>query len=195
MQEVPFQAKCHRITAQLRSFCKDRLANKTVSRITGLGKNAVKAIDKERLQEKYCNADGSWTIPEEKPYAIGIDEFSLHKGHQHATVVFSMVTGHVLYLAKGKKKQVVHDFIDFVGEDWMDNVELVCCDMNSDFQKAFEERCTHVQPVFDFFSISRGNSTARSSPRSGRTSIEGLWRKEKKEAASLKRSRFILTSS
>ena len=35
----------------------------------------------------------------------------------------------------------------------MDQVEAVACDMNSDFQEAFEEKCPHIQPVFDYFHI------------------------------------------
>lgn len=59
----------------------------------------------------------------------------------------------LLWLAHGKKKATVYDFIDHVGEEWMDGVEAVACDMNSDFQEAFEERCPHIQPVFDYFHI------------------------------------------
>ena len=199
IQDVPFQAEGHRITSQLRTYCRDLLflglTNKTVSRLTGLGKNVVKEIDKERLQELYCNPEGKWMVPEENPSAIGIDEFKLHDGHKYATIVISMVSGHVLYLAKGKKKQVVYDFIDFVGEEWMDNVEVVCCDMNSDFQDAFEERCTHIQVCFDYFHIKKNlNDKVISEVRKDeqkRLASEG----KKDEAASLKRSRFILTSS
>ena len=46
---------------------------------------------------------------------------------------------------------MVYDFIDHVGLDWMDGVEAVACDMNSDFQEAFEEKYPHIQPVFDHF--------------------------------------------
>lgn len=101
----------------------------------------------------------------------------------------------MLYLAKGKRKQVGHDFIDFVGEGWMDSVEAVCCDMNSDFQEAFEERCTHIQCIFDFFHIRKNlNDKVISEVRKDeqkRLLSEG----RKDEAESLKRSRFILTSS
>lgn len=55
--------------------------------------------------------------------------------------------------ARGKKKQVVYDFIDHVGMDWMEHVEAVACDMNSDFQEAFEERCEWISIVFDRFHI------------------------------------------
>ena len=199
IQDVPFQAEGHRITSQLEAYCRDLLSlgltNKTVSRLTGLGRNVVKEIDRERLQELYCDAKGEWRVPDETPSAIGIDEFKLHDGHRYATVVISMETGHVLYLAKGKKKQVVHDFIDFVGEGWMDHVEAVCCDMNSDFQEAFEERCTHIQCVFDFFHIKKNlNDKVISEVRKDeqrRLVSEG----KDEEARSLKKSKFILTSS
>ena len=64
-----------------------------------------------------------------------------------------METGHILWIAGGKKKQVVYDFIEHVGLEWMDHVETVACDMNSDFQEAIEEKCPHIQPVFDYFHI------------------------------------------
>ena len=47
-------------------------------------------------------------------------------------------------IQESKKEQVVYDFIDFVGEDWMAGVEAVACDMNSYFQEAFEERCSDI---------------------------------------------------
>lgn len=58
-----------------------------------------------------------------------------------------------------QKKATVYNFIDHVGEAWMDGVEA-SSDMNSDFQEAFEERCPHIQPVFDYFHIVK-NSTKR----------------------------------
>ena len=64
-----------------------------------------------------------------------------------------METGHILWLAHGKKEAVVYGFINRVGLEWMDGVEAVACDMNSDFQEAFEERCPHIQLVFDYFLI------------------------------------------
>lgn len=45
------------------------------------------------------------------------------------------------------------DFIEHVGLKWMDSVKTVAYDMNSDFQKVFEEKCPHIQPVFDYFHI------------------------------------------
>lgn len=157
MQEVPFQAQGHRISGELLNYTRDLLAygltNKEVAYLTGLGKNTVKDIDLQRLKERYT-IDGTRLIkPEKQARILGIDEFKLHHGYKYAVVIIDMESGHILWLAHGKKKASVHAFIDHVGEDWMDGVEAVACDMNSDFQEVFEERCAHIQPVFDHFHI------------------------------------------
>ena len=96
---------------------------------------------------------------------------------------------------KGKKKQVVYDFINDVGMEWMDNVETISCDMNSDFEEAFEEMCPHIQPVFDYFHIKKNfNDKVISNVRKDeqkRLLAEG----KLDEVASLKGSKLILTSS
>ena len=35
----------------------------------------------------------------------------------------------------------------------MKGVKAVACDMNSDFQDAFEEKCPHLEIVFDYFHV------------------------------------------
>ena len=121
---------------------------KQVAEIPGLGKNTVKAIDKKRLQDRYT-IDGKELIKTEQITRIlGIDEFKLHDGYRYATHVIDLETGHVLWISYGKKKQVVYDFIDHVGEEWIGPTLSgpIACDTNSDFQEAFEERCSHIQP-------------------------------------------------
>ncbi len=133
--------------------------------------------------------------PEKQAKFLGIDEFKLHDGHRYATIIVDLETGHALWLAKGRKKAVVHDFIAHVGLDWMDGVEAVACDMNSDFQEAFEEMCPHIQPVFDYFHIVKNfndkviNEVRRDEQR--RLIEEG----NEEGAKSLKKTRYILTSS
>ena len=120
---------------------------KQVAEITGLGKNTVKALDLKRLKELYT-IDGTKLIrPEQPAKMLAIDEFKLHNGHRYATHIIDLDTGHILWISHGKKKQVVYGFIDHVGLEWMDSVEAVACDMNSDFQEAFEEKCPWIQPV------------------------------------------------
>ena len=149
----------------------------------------------KRLQEKYT-IDGKKLIqPERQAKFLGIDEFKLHDGHKYATSIIDMETGHILWLAHGKKKAVVYGFIDHVGLEWMDGVEAVACDMNSDFQEAFEERCPHIQPVFDYFHIVKNfNDKVVSEIR--RDEQRRLIEEGQPEAAAkLKKTKYILTSS
>jgi len=199
MQEVPFQAQGHRISVELLTYTRDLLAygltNKEVAYLTGLGKNTVKDIDLQRLKDRYT-IDGTRLIkPEKQAKILGIDEFKLHNGHQYAVVIIDMESGHILWLAHGKKKASVHAFIDHVGEEWMDGVEAVACDMNSDFQEVFEERCAHIQPVFDHFHLVRNFNDK----------VVGQIRKDEQKrliaegdlegAQSLKGCKYILASS
>ena len=157
MESVPFKANGHNITRELLQFARDLLAygftNKEVSEWTGLGKNTVKEMDLQRLKDKYTVDGKTHRKPEKQARFLGVDEFKLHNGYKYASLIIDMESGHILWLAHGKRKRTVYDFIDHVDEAWMDGVEAVACDMNSDFQKAFEERCPHIQPVFDYFHL------------------------------------------
>ena len=200
MQFISFKAPKHRITEELYQYTRDLLAssvytNKEVAELTGLGKNTVKDIDNERLRELYTTSNGKLIKPEQSAKFLGIDEFKLHKGHRYATHIIDMKTGHILWIAGGRKKQVVYDFIEHVGLEWMDQVEAVACDMNSDFQEAFEEKCPHIQPVFDYFHIVKNfNDKVISAVR--KDEQRRLFEEGNIEAArSLKKTRYILMSS
>lgn len=199
IQSIPFKANNHRITNELLQYTKDLLAcgtytNKQVAEITGLGKNTVKDIDLERLKDKYT-INGKLIKPEKKAKFLGIDEFKLHNGNKYATHIIDMETGHILWIAEGKKKQVVYDFIQFVGLEWMDSVEAIACDMNSDFEEAFEEICPHIQIVFDYFHIVKNfNDKVVSEVR--KDEQHRLYEEGNVEAAkALKKTKYILTSS
>ena len=200
MQDVPFKSKHHRITEELYTYARDLLAlgkytNRQIGQITGLDENTVKTIDKRRLQEKYTINGKELIKPEKTTPIVGIDEFKLHNGFRFATHIIDMQTGHILWISYGKKKQVVYDFIEHVGLEWMDHVEAVACDMNSDFQEAFEERCPHIQPVFDHFHIVK-NFNEKVIANVRKDEQKRLESEGKREAAkSLKRSKYILTSS
>lgn len=198
-QFISFKAPDHLITEALYQYTRDLLATgtytlKQVAEITGLGKNVVKDIDLKRLKEKYT-IDGKLIKPEKPAKYLGIDEFKLHDGHVYATHIIDMETGHILWIAKGKKKQVVYDFIDHVGMEWMDSVEAVACDMNSDFQEAFEERCDWIQPVFDYFHIVK-NFNDKVVAEVRKDEQRRLFEEGDVEGAkALKRTKYILTSN
>ena len=201
--EIPFKAAGHRVTKPLLTFVWDMLdlgeTLKEVSLMTGLNKNVVKDIDKERLESLYTEAgeDGERRLkrPERQARFLGIDEFKLHNGHRYATVIIDLETGHVLWLAHSKKKQVVYDFCDFVGDEWMRGVVGIACDMNADYERAFTERHPHLKVVYDHFHIVKNfNDKVVSEVRKDevrRLRAEGLL----EEAKALKGSQYILMSS
>ncbi len=200
MQAIPFKASNHRISLELYNRVRELLSCnhytlKDIALNTGLNKNVIKAIDKERLQELYT-VNGEKLIQPEKPAEfLGIDEFLLHSGRIYATHIIDLTTGHILWIQEGKKKQVVYDFIEHVGLGWMKNVKGVACDMNSDFSEAFREKCPHIRIVFDHFHIIKNfNDKVVSEIRKDeqkRLINEGLT----EEAQALKGSKYILISN
>lgn len=199
MQDVPFKAEHHRITKELEQYASELLAtgyftNKEVAFITGLGQNTVKAIDKRRLLERFTE-DGQLKKPSAYATFLGIDEFKLHNSHQYATHIIDMATGHILWIAKGKQKQVVYDFIAHVGMEWMSHVKAVAMDMNADFARAFKKECPHIEVVFDHFHLVK-NFNEKVVAEVRKAEEVRLYKEGKQDAAkSLKRSGRILTMS
>ena len=154
MQKIPFLAAHYRITRGIEEYIYGLLSaglqHKEVAKITWISPRVIGNIDRERLKALYT-VDGKLKKPERQ--AIAIDEFSLHRFHRYATSIIDLETGHIIWIQEGKKKDVVYDFISHVGLDWMKNVKVVACDMNSDFEEAFREVWPHLKIVFDRFHI------------------------------------------
>ena len=148
-----------------------------------------------RRYRPYTTDNGKKLVkPEKQAKYLGIDEFKLHNGRRYATHIIDLESGHVLWIQNGKSKQVVYDFIDHVGMEWMSGVEAVACDMNSDFQEAFEEKCYWIQPVLDYFHIVKNfNDKVVSEVR--KDEQKRLYEEGYVEAAkALKKTRYILMS-
>lgn len=200
LQKIPFKADGHMITTQLLQYTSDLLSkgtytNKQISEITGLGQNIVKAIDKRRLLKLYTVNGAKPARPDRRARFLGIDEFKLHNGHRYATHIIDIETGHVLWIANGKKKQVVYDFIEHVGLEWMRSVEAISCDMNSDYCEAFRERCPHIAIVFDYFHIVKNFNDKVISEIRKDEQKRLLEEKNVDAARALKKSRYILMSN
>lgn len=200
-EEIGFKAQHHFITTTLEQYIitllKQGYTAKKISIQCHVNKNTVKAIHNKYLQEIYT-VDGlgkELKRPVEQCKHLGIDEFLLHKGHKYATVIMDIDTGHVLYLAHGKKKQVVYDFIEWIGMEWMKQVEAVACDMNSDFEEAFREKCSWIQICFDRFHIIKNFNDKVISEVRKDIQREMIEAGDEEGAKALKGSKYILMSS
>lgn len=202
MQKILFQADDHYITRQLENYTRDLLAtnnftNKEISYLTGVDRNAVKDIDKNRLIELYTKDGKGKEVFKPKTYAkyLGIDEFKLHDGHKYATHIIDYDTGHILWIEKGKKKAVVYDFINHVGLEWMSHVEAIACDMNSDFEQAFKDKCPHLKIVYDYFHIVKNFNDKVINEIRKKEYKKLIDNKQYEEAKLFKKSKYILVSN
>lgn len=203
VQQIPYECQNHRMTTALYKQITHYLEQhdtslKKIAKNCGVDSHTVKAIDKERLLNKYTTMEGSrrkLKKPSEYSRYLGIDEFKLHNGHQYATHIIDLETGHILWIAFGKKKQIVYDFINHVGDKWMCHVKAVSCDMNAYFYSAFKEMCPWVQVVYDRFHVIKNlNDKVIAMVRKDeqrRLIEEGNF----SQARSLKRCRYLLMSS
>ena len=203
MQRIPFQTPGHRVTEELKAYIEDLqrlgLTNKEIAYITGAHQATVKDIDKARLEKLYTTigADGNrhLILPERQAKYLAIDEIKIHDAPKYATHIMDLETGHVLWIQGTKKKQVVYDFIDHVGLEWMKGVVAVACDMNGYFAEAFQEKCPHIQIVYDHFHLVKNfNDNVISKVRKdeqNRLREEG----RAEDASHFKNSRYILMSS
>ena len=148
------------ITNELYGYIVNEMAlGKTIKEVataTGVHRNIVKEIDLlNPLNNRYTYVDEkgnlSFTKPDVQATILGIDEFKLHNGHKFATIIVDITTDYILWVQEGKKKQVVYDFIDHVGLDYMSKVRAISADMNSNYAEAFKERCPHLDLVYDHF--------------------------------------------
>lgn len=199
-EPCPFKASGHRATPPLPEYAwappgmGETL--RSVSLITGLGKNVARAMDKERL-ERPCTEVGpdgrrAPRGPERQSRHIGIDELKPRDGHRFATVVIDLEDGRVLHLAHGRRKQVVCDFRDFVGDERVGGVAGVACDMNATYEVASKERHPHLVVVYDHFHLIKNlNDKVTSGVRKDerkRLGEEG----DEDAAKALKGSKYIL---
>lgn len=213
--EIAFKADKHFITKQLQQYIESLLATHAftitaIHRLTSVHPATIKDIDKRRLKQKYTsvhNPDGNlrycYKIPKAPVKFLGIDEFSLHRHHQYATVIMNLETSEVLFVAYGHKKQVVYDFIDIaqqaysmeLGENFMNKVKAVASDMNSDYEEAFLEKCPHLKIVYDHFHIVK-NFNEGVINKVKKDEYARLWKEGKwQEANLLKKSKYLLIAN
>lgn len=198
-QSIPFKANEGYYTNALKTqvtmlFIDGSPRVKDVSNFVNLNRKIVKSINHARMLAAY--ADGkNLKKPIFQAKRLAIDEFLLRDGYNYATVIIDLDTGIVLWICEGKQKEVVTNFIKYVGKEYMDNVEVVACDMNAAYSSAFKEECPHIKITYDHFHlIKKYNDDVVSNTRKDeekRLRAEG----KLKEAKEIKGSRYIVTSN
>src|SRR6202000_804360 len=76
-----------------------------VANFLGVSWGLVKGIHKSHLQKEYC------TVDFETLRYIGVDEFSIRKGHEYMTIFINLETGIIVHAVEGKSIDAVRGFM------------------------------------------------------------------------------------
>jgi transposase len=146
---LPFMIGKHRFVRSFALTVLDLLRFSTIrsaAHYLGVGWDLVKDIHKSRLRILYRR------IPLHKVRYIGIDEFSIKKGHEYMSVVTDLRTGRILHAVGGKGKEDIRPFLEKLSRK-AKRLEAVAMDMSSAYFSAFREILPNVDIVFDRYHI------------------------------------------
>lgn len=74
------------------------------AKFLGVSWSLVKSIHQNYLQNEYRNPDL------QSVQYIGVDEFSIHKGHEYMTIFINFETGEIIHAVEGKSIEKVTPF-------------------------------------------------------------------------------------
>ena len=145
-----FMVGNHRYTRSFALTVLDLLRFGTVQAVAHLldvGWDLVKEIHKSKLQSLYRK------IPLYEVKDIGIDEFSIKKGHNYMTLFTDLSTGRILHAVEGKGKEDILPFMKKLARK-AKNLKAIAMDMSSAFFWSVREVLPHVDVVFDRYHVS-----------------------------------------
>lgn len=152
-EDTPFRCGAKRYTHHFEAQIKRSMAGygmtiKKCSQITHTTPAIVKKINKERLL-----ALAGDMMPLHRSRHIAVDEFLIQHGHRYCTIIIDADTGELLYLERGKRKEQLEHFFEWVGDGFMQGVEAVSMDMNTNYSAAFAAKYPYIDIVYDGFHI------------------------------------------
>ena len=84
---------------------------------------------------------------------LGFDEISIRRGQRYLTVVVDHDTGRLVWAAPGRDRQTVETFLDLLGRQRCERIELVSCDMADWITRPITERCPNAEICLDAFHV------------------------------------------
>jgi transposase len=146
---LPFMVGNRRAVRSFVQFVVDLLQFATilsVARWLGVSWDMIKQIHKEKLQKQYAS------IPLSEVSCIGMDEFSIRKGHQYMTVFIDLRTGRILHAVEGKGIEDIKPFLKLLSKKAR-SLEAIAMDMHASYFLAVREVLPKVDIVFDRFHV------------------------------------------
>jgi len=116
-------------------------------------------------------------------HTLGIDEFSLCKGHTYMTSFSDIDAARVVYVTETRRKEVIGEFTEDLLSRGYDPraIDLICCDMWDPYLNGIGMHLPHASVIFDRFHIMKQMNEA----------VDNVRREEQQHVPGLKNSRFI----
>jgi transposase len=146
---LPFVAGRRRMTKAFQDFILRLVLSSTVdgaARLLKVSWDTVKDIHKAYLLSEYKD------IEYQNLRYVGIDEFSLHKGHEYMTIVIDFETRQIIHAVEGKDKAAIEPFLKTLSQR-AHNLKAVAMDMSAAYYSAVAEHLPGVKIVFDKFHV------------------------------------------
>ena len=153
IEATDYVAKGGRYTAR---FCKfisglcRYMSIHAVSQHLGIRWETVKNIDREFLLS---------TLPALEPSKltdlihIGVDEVARAKRHDYMTVVYDLVSGHLIWVEHGRRAEVLISFFEQLSAATREGIKAVSMDMGLPYQAAVRKMLPNADIVFDRFHV------------------------------------------
>ena len=142
----PYQRVTRRLARCIHELCKTMTVS-DVARHFGLDWKTVKNIDKTFLEKQYGPTDYQGLR------LLAVDEIAVKKGHRYMTVVIDYVTGRVVWMGKGRKKETLDAFFAGMTDEQKQRLEAIAMDMWQPYIASVTEAVPHAKIVFDLFHV------------------------------------------
>lgn len=176
----------HRYTSSFALTAIDLLRFGTIKDVANymrVGWDMIKEIHKSKLQRLYKK------MPIHTVKYLGIDEFSLRKGHKYMTIFIDLQTGRIINAVEGRSKNDIEPFLKIVAQK-AKKLKAVAMDMSRSYSSAVTEYLPNVDIVFDRYHImAQMNMAIESLRREQQRTIDKSGQKV------LKGCRFLLLSN
>jgi transposase len=117
-----------------------------VARFLGVSWGTIKSIHKSHLKKEYKSPSF------ESLQYIGVDEFSIRKGHEYMTIFINLESGEIIHAVEGKSINSVTPFMLQLKES-ATGLKAIAMDMNAAYASAVRQYLPNIDIVFDRFHV------------------------------------------
>lgn len=146
---MPFAKPKKRVTVSFEKYVINLMQFATiehVSKFLGVSWSLVKNIHKDYLKQEYQNPDlGSVQY-------LGVDEFSIRKGHEYMTIFINLENGEIIHAVEGKSMESITPFLLRLKRE-APQLKAMAMDMNAAYSSALKKHLPEVDVVFDRFHV------------------------------------------